>query len=140
MSRINIERSVAINLNVVPKVLFTGMKSDFKKEFSLAFGDYCEVYDGMDKTLKEQSVPSIVLYPCNNAAGSLAFLNMKSKKQRLQRSQWVKMVTTEDIMVWSQKRQLQLRWNKWYQKNNYHSKLKLVTKENKGRRQDLLRE
>lgn len=50
------------------------------------------------------------------------------------------MVTTEDIMVWSQKRQLQLRWNKWYQKNNYHSKLKLVTKENKGRRQDLLRE
>jgi hypothetical protein len=76
------ERSVAINLNVAPKVLFTGMKSDFKKEFSLAFGDYCEVYDGTDKTLKEQSVPSIVLYPCNNAAGSWAFLNMKSKKQR----------------------------------------------------------
>jgi len=48
LSRINMERSAAINLNVAPKVLFTGMKSDFKKEFSLAFGDYCKVYDGME--------------------------------------------------------------------------------------------
>jgi len=33
----------------------------------------------------------------NNAAGSWAFLNLKSK-QRLRRSQWVKMVTTEEIV------------------------------------------
>jgi len=86
VSRINMERSAAINLNVAPKVLFTGVKSDFKKEFSLAFGDYCEVYDGTDNTSKERSVPCIALYPCNNAAGSWAFLNLKSK-QMLRRSQ-----------------------------------------------------
>jgi len=86
VSRINMERSAAINLNVAPKVLFTGMKSDFKNEFSLAFGDYCEVYDRTDNTSKERSVPCIALYSCNNAAGSWAFLNLKSK-QRLRRSQ-----------------------------------------------------
>ena len=86
VSSINMERSVAINLNMALKVLFTSMKSDFKKEFSLAFGDYCEVYDGTDNTSKERSVPCIALYPCNNAAGSWAFLNLKSK-QMLRRSQ-----------------------------------------------------
>jgi hypothetical protein len=97
VSRINMERSAEINLNVAPKVLFTGMKSDFKKEFSLAFGDYCEVYDGTDNTSRERSVPCIALYPCNNAAGSWAFLNLKSK-QLLRRSQWIKMVTNEEIL------------------------------------------
>ena len=52
VSSINMERSVAINLNMALKVLFTSMKSDFKKEFSLAFGDYCEVYEGTDNTSK----------------------------------------------------------------------------------------
>jgi hypothetical protein len=97
VSRINMERSAAINLNVAPKVLFTGTKSDFKKEFPLAFGDYCEVYDGMDNTSRERSVPCIALYPCNNAAGSWAFLNLKSK-QWLRRTEWIKMVTNEEII------------------------------------------
>jgi hypothetical protein len=63
----------------------------------LAFGDYCEVYDGTDNTSRERSVPCIALYPCNNAAGSWAFLNLKSK-QRLRRSQWIEMVTNEEIV------------------------------------------
>jgi hypothetical protein len=31
---------------VAPKVLFTGLPVDFCKEFGLAFGDYCEAYNG----------------------------------------------------------------------------------------------
>jgi hypothetical protein len=49
-TRINSERSAAINLNVALKVLFTGMRMDFKKEFCLAFRHYCKVYDGTDNT------------------------------------------------------------------------------------------
>jgi hypothetical protein len=41
---------VAINQDVALKVLFTGMHMDYKKEFSLAFGYYCEVYYGNDNT------------------------------------------------------------------------------------------
>jgi len=48
VARINIKRTTAINQNVCPKVLFTGIKVNFKKELELAFGDYCEVYDCTD--------------------------------------------------------------------------------------------
>ena len=40
----------AINTNVCPKVLFTGLKVHYKKELELSFGDYAEVYDGTDNT------------------------------------------------------------------------------------------
>jgi hypothetical protein len=96
VTRINSKRSAAINLNVAPKVLFTGMRMDFKKEFCLAFGDYCEVYDGTDNTAKARSIPYMALYPCNNATGSWAFWNLNSM-QRIRRTQWTKMVTTEEL-------------------------------------------
>jgi hypothetical protein len=32
------------------RVRFTGIKPDYKRELSLGFGDYCEVYDGTDNT------------------------------------------------------------------------------------------
>jgi hypothetical protein len=98
VTRINSERSAAIKLNVAPKVLFTGTQMDFKKEFCLAFGDYCEVYDEMDNTARARSVPCIALYPCNNATGSWAFWNLTSI-QRICRMQWTKMVMTEELVA-----------------------------------------
>jgi hypothetical protein len=50
VSRINSKQSAAINQNIAPKVSFTGLHMDYKKEFSLAFGDYCKVYDGTNNT------------------------------------------------------------------------------------------
>jgi hypothetical protein len=64
---INIHRTTAINLNVCPKVLFTGLGVDYGKELGLAFGDYCEVFDGMDNTSKPRMVLCIALYPCSNS-------------------------------------------------------------------------
>jgi hypothetical protein len=98
VSPINIERSATINQSMAPKVLFMGMRVDFRKEFGLAFGDYCEVYDGTHNTSRPRRVPCVALYPCNNAAGSWAFMNLKTK-QRIRRTQWVKMVTTEVIIA-----------------------------------------
>jgi hypothetical protein len=97
VSWINIEWSAAINHSVAPKVLFTGMKVDFCSEFGLAFGDYCEVYDGTDNTSKPRSILCVALLPCNNAAGSWAFMNLLTK-QRIWRSHWVKMVMTDVII------------------------------------------
>jgi hypothetical protein len=79
VSRMNIERSAAINQTVAPKVLFTGLWLDFCKELGYAFGDYCEVFNGTDNTSRVRSVPCVALYPCNNASGSWAFLNLKSR-------------------------------------------------------------
>jgi hypothetical protein len=97
VARINIRRTTAINLNVCPKVLFTGIKINYKKELELAFGDYCEVYDGTDNTSASRSIPCIALCPCNNATGSWEFMNLKTKT-RVRRSQWKKMVTSELII------------------------------------------
>ena len=97
VGRINIRRTTAINLNICPKVLFTGMKINFKKELELAFGDYAEVYDGTDNTSTSRSIPCIALYPSNNMNGSWEFMNLRTK-QRVRRSHWVKMKTTNLIV------------------------------------------
>lgn len=97
IARINIKRTTAINQNVCPKVLFTGIKVNFKKELELAFGDYCEVYDGTDNTSASRSIPCIALYPNSNSTGSWTFMNLQTK-QRVRRSHWKPMVTTELII------------------------------------------
>ncbi len=97
VSRINLRRTTALNVNVCPKVLFTGLRVNYKKELSLAFGDNVEVYDGTDNTARSRSVTCIALYPCNNMMGSWAYLNL-STKQYIRRSQWQKMQTTDIII------------------------------------------
>jgi hypothetical protein len=87
VARINIQRTMAINKNVCLKVLFTGKKVNFKKELELGFGDYCEVYNGTDNTLKSRTNPCIALCPSNNTTGSWEFLSLTSNK-RIRRTQW----------------------------------------------------
>jgi len=70
---------------------------DYRKELGLRFVEYCEVYDGTDNTSKARSIPCVALYPCNNAAGSWAFMNLLSKKI-VRRSQWAKMHTSEEFI------------------------------------------
>ena len=77
--RIHIRRTSAINQNVCSKVIFTGIKVNFKKELDLAFGDYVEVYDGTDHTSRSRSIPCIALYPCNNSTGSWKFYSIQTK-------------------------------------------------------------
>jgi hypothetical protein len=97
VSRINIRRTTAINQNVCPRVLFTGIKVNYKKELELAFGDYVEVYDGTDNTSKARSVPCIALFPCANSTGSWEFMNLISKR-RIRRSHW-KLMKTSRLIV-----------------------------------------
>jgi hypothetical protein len=85
---------MAINQNVAPRILFTGLKPDFKKEMGLCFGDYCEVFDGLDNASKSRTIPCLVLYPCGNAMGSWVFYNLVNKV-RMRQSQWKKMQTTD---------------------------------------------
>jgi hypothetical protein len=96
VSRINIKRSTAVSQNVCARVRFTGIKPDYRKELSLGFGDYCEVYDGTDSTTRSRTVPCIALYLCCNYTGSWAFYNLISKT-RIRRTHWKKMVTTPEF-------------------------------------------
>ena len=96
VSRINLRSSTSLSTTLSPRVLFTGMKPNFKKELSLAFGDYVEVHNGTNNTSRERSLPCIALYPLGNSTGSWLFWNI-STRSYLRRSHWVKMITTSLI-------------------------------------------
>jgi hypothetical protein len=55
VSRINLRTTSALQGTVCPRVLFTGVKPNYHKELSLAFGDYVELYTGTDNTSRERS-------------------------------------------------------------------------------------
>jgi len=96
VSRINIKCSTAVSQSVCARVRFTGIKPDYRKELSLGFGNYCEVYDGTDNTSRSRTVPCIALYLCCNYTGSWAFYNLITKT-RIRQTHWKKMVTTPEF-------------------------------------------
>jgi hypothetical protein len=87
VSRVNLRRTSALDGTVCLKVLFTGIKPNYRKELSLAFGDYVEVHEGTDNTSRERSVPCIALYPVGNATGTWQFWNL-CKKRYMRHSTW----------------------------------------------------
>jgi hypothetical protein len=96
VSRVNLRRTSALDGTVCPKVLFTGIKPNYRKELSLAFGDYVEVHAGTDNTSRERSVPCIALYPIGNATGTWQFWNLRTKRY-MRHSTWVQMRQSELI-------------------------------------------
>jgi hypothetical protein len=71
----------AISQDVCPRLRFTGLKVDCRKELSLALGDYCKVFDGLDNMSKSRNIPCNALYPSSNATGSWIFFSDKTQKQ-----------------------------------------------------------
>jgi hypothetical protein len=53
VSRMNLRTTTTLHGTVSPRVLFTGVKPNYRKELSLAFGDYVELYTGTDNTSRE---------------------------------------------------------------------------------------
>ncbi len=52
----NLRCPLALHGTLSPRVLFTGCKPSYRKELSLAFGDYVEVHASTTDTSKEHSV------------------------------------------------------------------------------------
>jgi hypothetical protein len=97
VSRMNIRRTTALRENVCPRVLFTGIPVDYKKELLLAFGDYVEAYEGTDNTSAARSAACIALYPANNASGSWVLWKLETRS-RVRRSNLTKLVTSNLII------------------------------------------
>jgi hypothetical protein len=70
VSRMNIRRTNALAESICPRVLFTGIPVDYKKELLLAFGDYVEAYEGTDNTSRARSSACVALGPTGTATGS----------------------------------------------------------------------
>ena len=99
--RTNARRTTSSTTAVAPRVAFTGRKINYKKEYELEFGTYCECYD--PKVIsrdaeRDRTEPCIALFPAVNANGSWVFLNLKTNRY-VRRSNWVKMVTTDLVIT-----------------------------------------
>jgi hypothetical protein len=97
----NARRTSSNTTVVAPRVAFTGRKINYKKEYELAFGTYCECYDPKvvsNDAERDRTEPCIALFPAVNANGSWVFLNLKTKK-RVRRPNWVPMVTTDLVIT-----------------------------------------
>ncbi len=99
VNRINTRRSSGDVSAVCPRVKLTGKKVNYKREFTLSFGDYVECYDPSSRgnTTKERTNSCIALYPCGNITGSWHFLNLLTGR-RVRRSRWVRMRHTPDVI------------------------------------------
>ena len=97
VNRINTRRSSGSISTECPWVKFTGKKVNYKREFTLSFGDCVECYDPTSRgnSMKERTNSCIALHPCGNISGSWHFLNLLTGR-RVRRSRWVKMIQEEE--------------------------------------------
>ena len=99
VNRKNTRRIRALNDNVCPRVRFTGRKVDYKLEYGIGFGDYCEVYNPwvVSNSMEQRTQSCIALYPTGNITGSLIFWNLESGSL-VRRSRWIKLLMTRKII------------------------------------------
>ena len=100
IARLNVRRTTTIASLECPRVRFTGRKINFKKEFDLQFGEYCELpidKKNLSGPLALRTESAIALYPIANANNSWCFLSLTTKV-RVERSNWVKMVTNDVVI------------------------------------------
>ena len=99
VNRRNTRRTRGLNDNVYPRLRFTGRKVDYRIEFGMGFGDYCEVYNPAvtSNSMEQRTQSCIVLYPTGNATGSWIFWNLVTGKH-VRRSRWIELLTPVRII------------------------------------------
>jgi hypothetical protein len=96
-SRLNIRRTTALAENICPRVLFTSIPVDYRKELMFAFGDYVEAYEGTTNTSRARSAACIALFPTGNSIGTWVLWKIDTRSH-VRRSNMVKLVTTDNII------------------------------------------
>jgi hypothetical protein len=99
--RINTQRTSSLLGNESPRVRLTGRRVDYKREYALTFGDYCEVRKPnitLNNITHERTEPAIALYPTLNMNGSWKFLSLRTKKI-VSRSVYKKMKHTPEEVI-----------------------------------------
>jgi hypothetical protein len=66
---------------LAPREGLTGIKTDFKRDLRVAFGDYCQILErDTDASMKQRTVGGIAVLPTGNMSGSVLFLSLWTGK------------------------------------------------------------
>ena len=55
-----------------------GLKLDYNKHFTVIPGEYAQTFEGLDNTMKEQTIGAIALGPARNLQGGVQFFSLKT--------------------------------------------------------------
>ena len=101
VNRINVRRTTSLTDNRAPRVLFTGRRIDFKKEFKAGFGDYVEAYNPKVQSNavdQPRTQACIALYPSANVVGSWILFNIATGK-RVRRTNFRVMKVNDQVIA-----------------------------------------
>jgi hypothetical protein len=77
VNRINLFPHRGAYLEMAPREVFLGRKTNFKVDARIAFGAYAEAIDPYsDNTMRPRTTPCIALCPTGNTTGSVQFLSL----------------------------------------------------------------
>lgn len=83
-----------------PRELFSGVKTDFRRDVRIYFGEYtqCEV-SYPDNTMEPRSMSCIALYPTGSLSGSCKFMVLKTMKV-IAREKWASFPPPDSIITY----------------------------------------
>lgn len=68
-------------IGLSPREALTGIKTDFRRDLKISFGEYCQVVErDLDATMKQRTVGAIAVLPTGNISGSVMFISLWTGK------------------------------------------------------------
>jgi hypothetical protein len=65
-----------VSQHLSPMTIVEGVTLDYNKHFQVIFGEYAQVFEGTDNTMKERTVGAIALGPTGNLQGGVSFFSI----------------------------------------------------------------
>ena len=100
VSRFNLLRHSTVHQahSFSPRELFTQIKTDFKRDLRVGFGDYCQTKNPYsNNSMEERTTSCIALLPLGSKTGSVKFFSLKSKSI-IDRDKFVPCTITDTVI------------------------------------------
>ena len=86
-----------ISRNISPRELMTGVKIDFRKRIQAEFGEYVQVHEEHDNSMRTHSTGTIATKCTGNAQGGHWFYSLTTGRM-LDRSKWTPLSMPTDVI------------------------------------------
>ena len=85
-----------VSETISPRTLITG-RGVTQRHFELEFGEYVQVHEKSDNTMRPRTVGAIALRPTGNEEGSYYFMSLETGR-RLNRTHWTRLPMPEEVI------------------------------------------
>ena len=85
-----------VSRNINPRELITGVKIDFNKHIKAEFGEYVQVHEEHDNSMKTRTTGALATKPTGNAQGGHWFYSLTTGRM-LDRKQWTSLPMPNDV-------------------------------------------